>query len=866
MNARLTATLSRLVMSFALGLGLVLGLIAFVHAPSLAAPAWRPLLIPGNPVVMPRANSHTAPRNTTVAITYSEAISAATVNTRTFAVHAMQTGQLTRSFGALGGSIILTPTRLFKPGELVQASATTRTLNLLGQGPISPTVWQFRAAAGPGPGIFLDSGQRMGLSFTLGVALGDLNGDGSLDALVTNFDQGDQVWLNNGAGLFTDSGQSLPGTSSQAIALGDLNGDGDLDAVVGSKFDVTGTIWFNNGSGLFVDSGQTLILSETSAIALGDLNGDGALDAFVGNMNSYDFGCLPDPCPLSGGSQVWLNNGSGFLTASGPVLGFGSNNISVALGDVNGDGSLDALVGNQATQWTSGNWGGGETSVWLNNGSGVFTAMTPTLSLTSTTRAVALGDLNGDGDLDALVGNFLGPTQVYFNNGAGVFTNTGQTLGISATVSVALGDVDGDGDLDAVIGNDGEPKTVWLNDGTGTFIANGQVLAAENTTALALGDLNGDGNLDIFAANAGEGAPNTIWFNTNEFTAQDDQFTVLEDQLANVLNVLANDHTPTGTLSLLNVGAPNHGGNVVISATTLVYTPAVDYNGFESFTYTLQNTAGLTAIAWVTATILAVNDPPSFAKGTDRIVSEDAGQQVVASWATNIRSGPVTALDEAGQALTFTLTSNNATLFAGPLQLNTAGTLTYIPAANAFGSATVIAALRDEGGTLNGGVDTFSATFHITVTAVNDPPTLNPISDRVISGSLQTQVITLTGISAGPNEMEPVSVTAISTNTAMLPQPTVVYTSPNTTGLLQITPSAGQSGTANVIVTVNDGLLQTSRTFQVTVNPSFFVVTTDPAGLNQIVQPTQSITATFSMPPNASTVNTRTFQVYGQQT
>ncbi len=68
-------------------------------------------------------------------------------------------------------------------------------------------MWQFRGAAGPG--IFLDSGQRMGISFTYGAALGDLNGDGTLDAFVVNDYEGNQVWLNNGSGTLIDSGQIL---------------------------------------------------------------------------------------------------------------------------------------------------------------------------------------------------------------------------------------------------------------------------------------------------------------------------------------------------------------------------------------------------------------------------------------------------------------------------------------------------------------------------------------------------------------------------------------------------------------------------------------------------------------------------------
>lgn len=126
----------------------ILGLVIFlaVLRPTQAAPSIRQLLVPSNPVTNPVSNTHTAPATTTVSITYDEAINPATISTQTFAVHAMQTGLLTQTYGVNGGEIKLTPLQPFKQGELVQVSATTRTLNLSGQGPVSPTVWQFWTA------------------------------------------------------------------------------------------------------------------------------------------------------------------------------------------------------------------------------------------------------------------------------------------------------------------------------------------------------------------------------------------------------------------------------------------------------------------------------------------------------------------------------------------------------------------------------------------------------------------------------------------------------------------------------------------------------------------------------------------------
>ncbi len=90
-----------------------------------------------------------------------------------------------------------------------------------------------------------------------------------------------------------------------------------------------------------------------------------------------------------------------------------------------------------------------------------------------------------------------------------VFEDSGQALGNSDSRSVTLGDLDGDGDLDAMVGNLGQPNTVWTNDGNGTFTNSGQALGNSFSRSVALGDIDGDGDLDAMVANVG---PNTVWF------------------------------------------------------------------------------------------------------------------------------------------------------------------------------------------------------------------------------------------------------------------------------------------------------------------------------------------------------------------
>jgi len=163
---------------------------------------------------------------------------------------------------------------------------------------------------------------------------------------------------------------------------------------------------------------------------------------------------------------------------------------------------LDAFVGNAFTQ---------ANTVWLNDGTGGFSDSSQRLGSYSS-RGVALGDLDSDGDLDAFVANELNQTnKVWLNDGAGFFSDSGQGLGGSQSHGVGLGDVDSDRDLDAFVPNSfGQGDRVWLNDGTGVFTDSGQSLDSSDGKEVALGDLNDDGSLDAFVGNNGA---NRVWLN-----------------------------------------------------------------------------------------------------------------------------------------------------------------------------------------------------------------------------------------------------------------------------------------------------------------------------------------------------------------
>jgi len=224
---------------------------------------------------------------------------------------------------------------------------------------------------------------------------------------------------------------------------------------------------------------------DSRSVALGDLDQDGDLDAFVANASSQ-------------ANKVWFNDSFGNFTDSGQNLG-GETSYDVALGDLDNDGDLDAFVVTQ---------GGGVSKVWLNNGAGIFSNSQNINNHSA--LSVALGDLDNDGDLDAFVTNLLDFSQISFNDGSGTFPLWPPDLANAVeSQDVALGDIDQDGDLDAVIANVGSENKLWLNDGTGNF-ADGGDLGNDDSFGVALGDIDNDGDLDALFANNGA---NSVWVN-----------------------------------------------------------------------------------------------------------------------------------------------------------------------------------------------------------------------------------------------------------------------------------------------------------------------------------------------------------------
>ncbi|MFO1068668.1 MAG: calcium-binding protein [Geminicoccaceae bacterium] len=228
------------------------------------------------------------------------------------------------------------------------------------------------------------------------------------------------------------------------------------------------------------------------------------LDALVGT-EMWSNQLLVNQGGAQGGSEGSFGNEADVVTLPGGT----PTTLALALGDLDGDGDLDALLGNyDQGNWLLVNQGGAQ-----GGSEGSFGTEADIVSLPggiNGTQAVALGDLDGDGDLDALIGKYLEENQLLVNQGGAQGGSEGSfgteadvvTLpgGIQNTLAVALGDLDGDGDLDAVLGNYTNESHFLVNQGglqggnEGDFLLGATVPGgSEYTTAVALGDLDGDG-------------------------------------------------------------------------------------------------------------------------------------------------------------------------------------------------------------------------------------------------------------------------------------------------------------------------------------------------------------------------------------
>jgi hypothetical protein len=340
------------------------------------------------------------------------------------------------------------------------------------------------------------------------VGVGDFNGDGKPDIVVSNMDTNTvAVFLNDGTGNFGTpivTTVTITALGLGALAVGDFNEDGKADVVVGTiGGSQANIVLLGNGDGTF--SQQPPINNSFGFFhaKVVDLNGDGHQDLVLAG---------------NGGIFVSIGRGDGtFVDTIGLQSGsFPGTYLGIGVADFNGDGKLD-IVGSDTGSATG---GVGYLDFFAGNGDGTFTAPTFVDLPASLPGSLANADFNGDGKQDVVIA-YPNTAILSFGNGDGTFdlnlldsqfVYSSSATTDNAGVTVFAADLDKDGKFD-VVASDLTTGTlqITLNSALGEappFAGIYSFNLAPGLTDIAAADLNGDGVLDVVVIN----------FQTNQIT------------------------------------------------------------------------------------------------------------------------------------------------------------------------------------------------------------------------------------------------------------------------------------------------------------------------------------------------------------
>ncbi|MEM1178903.1 MAG: FG-GAP-like repeat-containing protein [Acidobacteriota bacterium] len=345
------------------------------------------------------------------------------------------------------------------------------------------------------------------------VAMADVDKDGLLDVFAGAEFLDLVSWFKNpgtGGGSWAETQISTSQIDGvRAVDAGDFDGDGDIDAVAAARA-ISDVFWFENTSGDGSTWTEHLVDDDSNEawdVHAADLDEDGDLDLLVAARTETP----PNP---QGAVVMWDNeNGDGSVWTRYDVDGALSTPQGVFTGDIDGDGRVDVLT---AT--------GGDRVSWFENTStqrnAAFPDVRPVDEDFTGARAVTIGDIDCDADLDVVAAGSGDTIEWWSNDDTDGTQWTQQTQigsGFFGVRAVAIGDLDHDGDKDVVGVADTDNDVAFFENtaGDGSAWTESTIDATfDGARAVALGDIDGDGNLDVAAA-AFDANDFTWWSNLN---------------------------------------------------------------------------------------------------------------------------------------------------------------------------------------------------------------------------------------------------------------------------------------------------------------------------------------------------------------
>jgi FG-GAP-like repeat/Immunoglobulin I-set domain len=275
------------------------------------------------------------------------------------------------------------------------------------------------------PSVFYEVGDR-----PYWLASTDLNGDGWMDIVVTNyFGASISVLMNAGGGVFLPHTEYATGNGPTFIAVGFIDANSSPDVVVANAFEYTISIFLNNGDGTLAPHVTYPVGALPYGVDVADLNADGSTDVAVSNYGSGE---------VNTDISVLLNNGDGTLAPAATYLA-GIAAVGIVAVDLDNDGAPELATANLGFLAEN-----NTVSVLHNNGDGTFAPHVEYVVGVGP-YDITTADFDADGFLDLTTGNEEGSVSILLNNGDGTFASASSSTVAPGALGIGTGDLDGNG-------------------------------------------------------------------------------------------------------------------------------------------------------------------------------------------------------------------------------------------------------------------------------------------------------------------------------------------------------------------------------------------------------------------------------------